>query len=98
MLIGVCVTINQRMVTKCQWRDNMEAGRIKNLRKKRGCTQGQLANYLGVAKRTYSNYENGKTRIPIKILIKLSDYYVTSVDYLIGLTDNSVAHERNRTI
>lgn len=70
--------------------------RIKNLRKHYNRTQKQMANYIGVTERTYSNYENGKTRVPTKVLIKLAYYYNTSVDYLIEFTNNPVPHERKR--
>ena len=80
--------------TKCQKRDNMKFTRIKNLRKQRNCTQTQMAEYIGVTKRTYFNYENGKTRIPTKVLIELSYYFNTSVDYLVEFTDDPVPHKR----
>ncbi|MBE6013158.1 helix-turn-helix domain-containing protein [Anaeropeptidivorans aminofermentans] len=67
---------------------------LKELREQYNYTKTQIANYIGVTKRTYSNYENGKTKIPVKVLIKLSYYYNTSVDYLIGFTDDPVPHER----
>lgn len=37
----------------------------------------------------YSKYETGKNDIPTKILIELAKFYETSVDYLLGVTDNS---------
>lgn len=67
---------------------------LKELREQSSCTKTQIANYIGITKRTYSNYENGKTKIPVKVLIKLSYYYNTSVDYLIGFTDDPVPHKR----
>lgn len=35
----------------------------------------------------YSKYETGENDIPTQILIKLADFYGTSVDYLLGRTD-----------
>lgn len=35
----------------------------------------------------YSKYETGENEIPTQILIKLADYYNTSVDHLLGRTD-----------
>lgn len=57
---------------------------IKKLRKEHHLSQIQLANYLGCSQRIYSNYERGEVDIPTKILIKLSDFYGTSIDYLLG--------------
>ena len=39
-----------------------------------------------MAQTTYSNYEIGEREVPIPVLIKLANYYHTSVDYLLGLT------------
>lgn len=68
--------------------------RLKNLREQHHYTKTQIALYIGVTERTYSNYESGKTKIPLKMLIKLSYYYNTSVDYLVGFTDDPIPHER----
>lgn len=42
---------------------------------------------LGMSQTGYSKYETGENDIPTYVLIKLSDFYNTSVDYLLGLTD-----------
>ena len=36
----------------------------------------------------YSKYERGERDIPLVLIIKLADYYKTSIDYLVGRTDN----------
>lgn len=61
--------------------------RIKDLREDSDITQRQLAEYLHIKQNTYSQYENGQRQIPIDILITLAGFYNTSVDYLLGLTD-----------
>jgi len=38
--------------------------------------------------RSYSHYETGSRNIPIEMLIRLANYYETSIDYLVGRTDN----------
>lgn len=60
--------------------------RMKDLREDHDLTQETLAQILNITQRSYSHYENGDRNIPIEILIKLADYYQTSVDYLIGRT------------
>lgn len=35
----------------------------------------------------YSKYETGENDVPTQVLLKLADYYQTSVDYLLGRTD-----------
>ncbi len=61
--------------------------RIKDLREDHDITQKQLADYLHVKQNTYSQYESGQRQLPIDILIALAQFYRTSTDYLLGLTD-----------
>lgn len=49
--------------------------------------QKVIAEYLGVKQNTYSDYENGKIKIPLEVFFKLADYYKVSLDYLAGRTD-----------
>ncbi len=62
--------------------------RIKDLREDRDLKQQDIANYLKCSQVCYSYYENGHRDIPTDVLIKLSKFYNTSVDYLLGLTDS----------
>ena len=48
----------------------------------------RLAERLRCSQRVYSNYERGERDIPTDILIRLSEFYDVSVDYLLGLTNN----------
>lgn len=61
--------------------------RIRELREDHDLTQTQIAKILNMSQTGYSQYEIGKNDIPTKILIALSNYYNTSVDYLLGITD-----------
>ena len=70
--------------------------RIRNLRIDRGLTQQQIASYLNVKQNTYSQYEIGTLNYPLDVVIKLAEYYDTSVDYLVGLTDNPEPYERRK--
>lgn len=60
-------------------------------------TQTEIANILNISQRTYSRYENDERAIPIEILSDLAEYHKTSIDYLIGLTDEKRAYPRART-
>lgn len=62
--------------------------RLRDLRKGCALRQRDLAEYLKCSQRVYSNYELGQRDIPTDVLIKLSDFYNVSVDYLLGLTKN----------
>lgn len=66
--------------------------RIRSLREDKDLTQTDIANYLHISQRTYSRYENDERAIPIEILSSLADYHHTSVDYLIGRTDNPIPY------
>ncbi len=66
--------------------------RIRNLREDSDTTQAQMAKILNCSQQVYSNYELGQRDIPTDILIKLSEHYNVSTDYLLGLTDKK---ERN---
>ena len=61
--------------------------RIRDLREDRDLTQKQIAELLHIKQNTYSQYENGHRQIPVDILIKLAQFYNTSVDYLLGRTN-----------
>ncbi len=61
--------------------------RIRDLREDNDKTQKELAEYLGMKQPQYYRYENGQRDIPTDILIKLSQFYKVSVDYILGLTD-----------
>ncbi|MCM1283158.1 MAG: helix-turn-helix domain-containing protein [Muribaculaceae bacterium] len=65
----------------------MRYERIRNLREDRDLTQSAIAEYLNIAQRTYSHYENDERAIPLELLSRLADFYQTSVDYLIGRTN-----------
>ncbi|MEE0966770.1 MAG: helix-turn-helix transcriptional regulator [Bacilli bacterium] len=65
----------------------MKLKRLKDLREDSDLTQARLAKYINITQRSYSHYENGDREIPLIILIKLADFYDTSLDYLVGRTD-----------
>lgn len=65
----------------------MKFKRIKDLREDHDKIQKDIANLLGISQQYYSEYENGKRTIPIQHLITLSKYYATSIDYIVGLTN-----------
>ena len=62
--------------------------RIRDLREDKDLNQTQVAKMLGMSQTGYSKYETGENDIPTAILIKLAQFYNTSVDYLLGLTNN----------
>ena len=61
--------------------------RLRDLREDRDTSQAEMAKLLCCSQQTYSRYESHTTEIPLESLIFLADYYNTSVDYLLGITD-----------
>ena len=61
--------------------------RLRDLREDADLTQKQVAKYLGMSQTGYSKYETGENDIPTQVLIALAKFYHSSVDYLLGLTD-----------
>jgi len=66
--------------------------RLKDLRVKKGLTQKQMAEFLNITSNAYQNYEYDKREMNIKSLTALADYFDTSIDYLIGRSDNEIKH------
>ena len=65
-----------------------EYRRIRDMREDHDLSQRELAEKLGMPQQQYYRYEKGYRDFPIDILIRLSDLYGVSVDYLLGLTCN----------
>ena len=61
--------------------------RIRDLREDRDLSQKQVASMLGMSQTGYSKYETGENDIPTAVLIKLADFYDTSIDYLLSRTN-----------
>ena len=61
--------------------------RIREIREDNALTQQNIADLLHVGQRTYSDYESGKTRIPLDSLLLLARFYNVSVDYISGVSD-----------
>lgn len=57
---------------------------LKKLREERGISQKQLADVISVSQQSINKYENHNIEPDIDTLIKMADYFETSVDYIIG--------------
>ena len=62
--------------------------RIRDMREDHDLTQKEVAEMLGMKQPQYFRYEQGYRDIPTDILIRLADIYQTSIDYLLGRTDD----------
>jgi len=62
--------------------------RIKYCRDEVGLTQANVGSILGINQRTYNIYETGQKPIPLRYISELATVYKTSIDYLVGRTDD----------
>ena len=62
--------------------------RLRKLRSEKKRNQEEMANYLGITRQGYGNYEKENTEPDQKTLNMLADYFDVSTDYLLGRTDN----------
>ena len=76
----------------------MKFERIRDLREDNDFKQIHLAEYLCVKQSTYSDYESGKINIPIETLLKLADFYTTSLDFLVGKTDERKPYPKSKKL
>lgn len=58
-------------------------------------SQSAMAKLLKCSQQTYSRYESHTTEIPLESLIFLAEYYDTSTDYLLGITDQIKPYPRS---
>jgi transcriptional regulator with XRE-family HTH domain len=72
--------------------------RLKDLREDHDLKQEYIAKILNISQTNYSKYELEKVNIPISSLIVLADFYNTSIDYLIGLTDEIKPYTRSSKV
>ena len=68
--------------------------RLRDLREDRDMSQAAMAKLLKCSQQTYSRYESHTTEIPLESLIFLAEYYDTSTDYLLGITDQIKPYPR----
>ncbi len=67
--------------------------RIRDMREDADLTQRQVSEYLLCDQSLYSKYERGERAVPLEIVVKLARFYKTSVDYLVGMTDNTKPYQ-----
>lgn len=72
--------------------------RLRDMREDRDLSQKQIAEFLMCDQSLYSKYERGVRLVPLEVVVKLAQYYHTSVDYLVGLTNNPSPTGRRSTL
>lgn len=72
----------------------MFSERLKYLRKEKKKTQQDMADFLGIQRSTYGEYERGRITPPYDKIKKLADYLEVSVDYLMGVSNFKTNEEK----
>ncbi|MCL2080691.1 MAG: helix-turn-helix transcriptional regulator [Oscillospiraceae bacterium] len=72
--------------------------RIRDIREDNDLKQRQVADYLQCDQSLYSKYERCEREIPLQLVCKLALYYETSIDYLVGLTDDPKPYRRRKGV
>ena len=70
--------------------------RLKDLREDKDLYQKNIAQLLNIDQSNYSKYELEKINIPVNILIKLADFYNTSIDYILYRTDEIKPYSKSK--
>lgn len=70
--------------------------RLRILRENKEKLQKDIAKILNMKQQQYQRYENGITEMPISLLNILADYYETSIDYIVGRTNEKKPYPRNK--
>lgn len=61
--------------------------RLKEIRNRQGITQLEISKVLGIDRATYASFEIGRDTIPLERLNSFVNYFKTSFDYVMELTD-----------
>lgn len=77
--------------------------KLKEFRKQKNATQEKIAKDLNIGRASYNRYELGLTEPDISTLIKLADYFHTTIDSLVGhdvpyLLDRGLLSEQQNNI
>ena len=72
--------------------------RLKELRKAKNLSQNELANIINMSQTGYSQYERQTRKISIATLKDLANFYHTSIDYILGLSNDKIPYPKSKII
>ncbi len=72
----------------------MNIERLKEIREDKDLYQKDIAKVLNIPQQNYSRYELGIVSMPIEKYALLAEFYDTSIDYLVGLTNERKPYAR----
>lgn len=68
---------------------------LKKLRQNRKITQLNMQMQTGIEQSLISKYETGERTPPTETLLVLSEFFNTSIDYILGVTEEKTPYPRN---
>lgn len=74
----------------------MHFQRLEDLRIYHDKTQEEIATFLCCQREVYGRYERGTRQIPVDLLIRLAELYNVSIDYIVGLTNETKPYPRRK--
>lgn len=69
--------------------------RLRELREDSDYKQANIANLLHITRQQYGLYETGKRSIPVKFIKILADFYDTSCDYILEVTNETKPYKKS---
>lgn len=84
------ISIEKKVTEKKQKAEKLSkfASILSRLRKERNISQKKAANDLGISQALLSHYEKGIRECGLDFVIKCSEYYGVTTDYLLGVSEN----------
>jgi transcriptional regulator with XRE-family HTH domain len=76
------------MIKTVRWQMNYQEN-LRRIREERGISEEQIAELLGRSRQSYRNIEKGKSKLKIRDLITLAEFYGVTSDHLLGLDQES---------
>ena len=76
------------MIKTVRWQMNYQEN-LRKIREERGISEEQIAELLGRSRQSYRNIEKGKSKLKIRDLITLAEFYGVTSDHLLGLDQES---------
>ena len=71
--------------------------RIRDLREDREFSQEFVAHFLLCDQSLYSKYERNEREIPLRLILRLAEFYGVSIDYLVRLTDHPLPYPHTQS-
>ena len=66
-------------------------------RERKGLSQKEMSNLLGIKQQQYARYEKGVNLLPITFLPNISKILDISTDYILGITNTKTPYPRSKT-